>query len=134
MEHPPGRVRLEGFKIAIMTDAAYMGGTYIEPPTIGLEAGGTHWAAWGTSQEWFRLGVYRDMGLDSPEGVIEFFQTFVKSWDANNLIALAATWQRNDIGKTDGFNGDSEAALASIKADVLYIACETDHYFHIEAV
>ena len=134
IEHPHGRVRLEGFKSAIMTDAAYMGGTYIEPPTIGLEAGGTHWAAWGTSQEWFRLGLYRDMGLDSPEGFIEFFQTFVKSWDANNLIALAATWQRNDIGKTDGFNGDSEAALASIKSDVLYMACETDQYFHIEAL
>ena len=40
----------------------------------------------------------------------------------------------DDIGKTDGFNGDSEAALASIKSDVLYMACETDQYFHIEAL
>ena len=134
IEHPHGSVRLEGFKSAIMTDAAYMGGSYIDPPILGLEAGGTHWAAWGTSQEWFRLGLYRDMGLDSPQGFIEFFQTFVKSWDANNLIALAITWQRNDVGKTAGFNGDSEAALASIKSDVLYMACETDQYFHIEAL
>jgi len=134
IEHPHGIVRLEGFKSAIMTDAAYMDGLYVNPPKLGLEAGGTHWAAWGTSQEWFRLGLYQDMGLESPEGFIEFFQTFVKSWDANNLIALAVTWQRNDVGRTVGFNGDSETALASIKSDVLYMACETDQYFHIDAL
>ena len=134
IEHPHGSVRLEGFKSAIMADIAYMDGTYTEPPTIGLEAGGTHWAAWGTSQEWFRLGLYRDMGLDSPEGFIEFFQNFVKSWDANDLIALAITWQRNDVGRTAGFKGNGESALASIRSDVLYMACETDQYFHIEAL
>ena len=50
------------------------------------------------------------------------------------MIALAVTWQRNDVGRTAGFDGDSEAALASIKSDVLYMACETDQYFHIEAL
>ena len=134
IEHPHGIVRLEGFKSAIRADAAYMGGFYTEPPTIGLEAGGTHWAAWGTSQEWLRLGLYRDMDIDNPEGFIEYFKTVVKSWDANNLIALANTWQRNDIGKTARFNGDSEAALSSIKSEVLYMPCETDQYFHIEAL
>ena len=134
IEHPHGAVRLEGFKSAIMADAAYKNGLYSDPPTIGLEAGGTHWAAWGTSQEWFRLGLYRDMGLEKPQDFIEFFKTFVKTWDANNLIALATTWQRNDVGKTPQFNGDSEAALASIKSEILYMACETDQYFHIEAL
>ena len=134
IEHPHGIVRLEGFKTAIMADSAYMNGLYTEPPTIGLEAGGTHWAAWGTSQEWLRLGLYRDMGIDNLEGFIEFYKAVVKSWDANNLIALANTWQRNDIGKTLGFNGDSEAALSSIKSEVLYMPCETDQYFHIEAL
>ena len=134
IEHPHGIVRLEGFKTAIMADSAYMNGLYTEPPTIGLEAGGTHWAAWGTSQEWLRLGLYRDMGIDNLEGFIEFYKAVVKSWDANNLIALANTWQRNDIGKTLGFNGDSEAALSSIKSEVLNMPGETDQYFHIEAL
>ena len=134
IEHPHGIVRLEGFKTAIMADSAYMNGLYTEPPTIGLEAGGTHWAAWGTSQEWLRLGLYRAMGIDNLEGFIEFYKAVVKSWDANNLIALANTWQRNDIGKTARFNGDSEAALSSIKSEVLYMPCETDQYFHIEAL
>ena len=134
IEHPHGVVRLEGFKSAIMADAAFRDGFYTEPPVIGLEAGGTHWAAWGTSQEWFRLGLYRDMGMASPDDFVEFFKNFVKTWDANDLVALANTWQRNDVGKTPFFNGDSEAALSSIKSEVLYMACETDQYFHIEAL
>ena len=134
IEHPHGIVRLEGFKTAIMADSAYMNGLYTEPPTVGLEAGGTHWAGWGTSQEWFRQGLYKDMGLEAPKDFIEFFKTLVKTWDANNLIALANTWQKNDIGKTPRFNGGSEAALASIKSEVLYMPCETDQYFHINAL
>jgi homoserine O-acetyltransferase len=134
IEQPHGIVRLEGFKSAIMADAAYMDGFYTNPPRIGLEAGGTHWAAWGTSQEWFRLGMYQDLGLESPDDFITFFQNLVKSWDANNLIALANTWQSNDVGKTGLFKGDSEAALSSIKSAVLYMPCETDQYFHIDAL
>ena len=33
------------------------------------------------------------------------------------------------MGDTPGFDGDVEKALASIKADVLYMPCETDMYF-----
>ena len=56
------------------------------------------------------------------------------SWDANNLLALATTWQNNNVGDTPGFNGNYQAALSSILADVLYIPCETDMYFHIDAM
>ena len=134
VEYPHGIVRLEGFKAAIKADAAYAAGNYSEPPTIGLKAGGTHWASWGTSQEWFRLGLYRDMGLNSPEAVIENYHQLVSSWDANDLIALASTWQNNNVGNTKGFNGDPEQALRSIKARVLYMPSETDMYFHIDAL
>ena len=93
VEYPHGVVRLEGFKSAIMADAAYDGGNYTEPPTIGLRAGGTHWSSWSTSQEWFRTEKYRDMGLDSTQALVEWWQQLVLSWDANDLIALANTWQ-----------------------------------------
>ena len=134
VEYPHGIVRLEGFKAAIKADAEYASGNYSEPPTIGLKAGGTHWASWGTSQEWFRLGLYRDMGLNSPEAVIENYHRLVSSWDANDLIALASTWQNNNVGSTKGFNGDPEQALRSIKARVLYMPSETDMYFHVDAL
>ncbi len=51
--------------------------------------------------------------------------------DPNNLILHARTWQRHDVGDTPGFGGDHEKALASIRARVLYMPCQTDLYFPI---
>ena len=134
VEYPHGIVRLEGFISAIKADASFDNGQYKTQPEIGLRAGGAHWASWGWSQEWFRLGLYKEMGLKDTDDVINWFEDFVLTWDANNLIALAKTWQNNNIGDTPGFNGDYAKALESIKADVLYMPSETDMYFHIDAL
>lgn len=134
VEHPHGVIRLEGFKSAIMADSAYAGGNYSAPPAVGLAAGGTHWAAWGTSQEWYRTEAYRQLGLNTLDEVNAFYQQNFSSWDANDLIALATTWQTNNVGNTPEFDGDYRRALGSIKANVLYMPCETDMYFHIEAL
>ena len=74
------------------------------------------------------------MGLNSAEEVIDWFEERVLTWDANDLIALARTWQNNNIGNSPGFNGNATAALNSIKARVLYMPSETDMYFHIDAL
>jgi len=134
VEYPHGKVRLEGFMSAIRADSSFNQGNYVSQPEVGLRAGGAHWASWGWSQEWFRLELYKQMGLNSPDDVINWFEEFVLTWDANNLISLAKTWQNNNIGNTPGFNGDIEKALGSIKADVLYMPSETDMYFHIDAL
>ena len=134
VEYPHGAIRLEGFKAAIKADQTFAQGRYTTPPTTGLKAGGTHWASWGTSQEWFRQELHTQIGLQSPEDMITFMQNLVLSWDANDLIGLANTWQANDIGATPGFSGDAEKALGSIKAEVLYMPAATDMYFHIDAL
>ena len=134
VEYPHGAIRLEGFKAAIKADQTFAQGRYTTPPTTGLKAGGTHWASWGTSQEWFRQELHTQIGLQSPEDMIIFMQNLVLSWDANDLIGLANTWQANDIGATPGFSGDAEKALGSIKAEVLYMPAATDMYFHIDAL
>ena len=134
VEYPHGAIRLEGFKAAIKADQTFARGRYTTPPTTGLKAGGTHWASWGTSQEWFRQELHTQIGLQSPEDMITFMQNLVLSWDANDLIGLANTWQANDIGATPGFSGDAEKALGSIKAEVLYMPAATDMYFHIDAL
>ncbi|MFL2522149.1 MAG: alpha/beta fold hydrolase [Candidatus Azotimanducaceae bacterium] len=134
VEYPHGAIRLEGFKAAIKADQTFAQGRYTTPPTTGLKAGGTHWASWGTSQEWFRQELHTQIGLQSPEDMITFMQNLVLSWDANDLIGLANTWQANDIGATPGFRGDAEKALGSIKAEVLYMPAATDMYFHIDAL
>ena len=41
------------------------------------------------------------------------------------------TWERQDVSKTAGFNGDVEKALGSIKVPFLYMPSETDLYFPI---
>ncbi|WP_262693712.1 alpha/beta fold hydrolase [Kordiimonas aquimaris] len=134
-EYPHGKVRLEGWITAITADAAYNGGDYSEPPLVGLRAGGTHWAAWGLSQEWYRQEKYRNFGFDHVEDYLrEFWQNGLSQGDANDFITLARAWQTNNAGNTEGFNGDIEKALKSIKADVLYMPCATDMYFPLASL
>lgn len=134
-EYPHGVVRLEGWISAIMADGAFNNGDYTEQPMVGLRAGGTHWAAWGTSQEWFRQETYKQMGYETLE---EYMEWYVNDWppgvDANDYITLAVAWQNNNVGDTPGFNGDHEKALRSIKARVMYMPCETDMYFPLESL
>lgn len=129
-EYPHGIVRLEGFKSAIMADAAFDNGHYAKPPLRGLKAGARHWAAWGFSQEWYRRELYKQFGHQTIEDYLRnYWEAFFQSQDANNLIAQAVTWQKNNIGNTPGFSGDHAKALRSIKARVLYMPCQTDLYF-----
>lgn len=134
-EYPHGIVRLEGFKRAIMADATFDNGDYTEQPVVGLKAGGVHWAAWGLSQEWYRQETYKQIGYETLEMYMkEFWEALSPSEDANDYITLAVTWQNNNVGDTPGFGGDHEKALRSIKARVLYLACETDMYFPLESL
>lgn len=49
--------------------------------------------------------------------------------DANDLLAMLATWQAADIGADPRFGGDFERALASINARAVVMPCRTDLYF-----
>jgi len=127
-----GFVRLEGQIAALTTDPAWHDGEYTTPPVKGLEAFGLVWAGWLYSQEWWRKELWR---TNTPAGTTfeQAWQAFRKrfSADANDYILQARTWQRHDVGTTPGFNGDTERALRSIKARVLYMPSETDLYFPV---
>jgi homoserine O-acetyltransferase len=130
--YPHGVVRLEGQIAAIAADPVFAGGDYKVQPEKGLEAFGTVWAAWLYSQEWWRKELWRD---SRPAGttfaqVLDRYRTrFIPGADANNLILQCRTWEKHDVGSTQGFNGDVENALKSIKVPVLYMPSETDLYF-----
>jgi homoserine O-acetyltransferase len=130
--YPHGYVRLEGQIAALTTDPAWKNGDYDAPPAKGLEAFGVVWAAWLYSQEWWRQELWRT--TPRPPATFELawqqFRTAFRA-DANDYILQARTWQRHDVGTTTGFNGDTERALRSIKARVLYMPSETDLYFPI---
>jgi homoserine O-acetyltransferase len=134
-EYPHGVVRLEGFKSAVMADAAFDNGNYTETPEVGLKAGARHWAGWGMSQEWYRQELYKQMGHETLEGFLQdFWEAAFLGFDANDLLSQMTMWQNNNVGDTLGYGGDHESALRSIRARVLYLACETDMYFPLEAL
>jgi len=130
-----GIVRLEGQISALTADPVFKGGDYTTPPAAGLSAFGMVWAGWLYSQAWWRKELWRnparpDLTLDK---VIERFRTnFIPGADANNLILQMRTWQKHDVGATPGFKGDTEKALRSITAPVLYMPSATDLYFPLQ--
>ena len=97
-----------------------------------MQAFNVVWTGWLFSQEWWRRELWRsEPSLGSTfSQVLEGLRTnFIPNADANNLILQMRTWESNDVGGTPKFHGDVEAALRSIKAQVLYMPSETDLYF-----
>jgi homoserine O-acetyltransferase len=125
-----GIVRLEGAIAALTADAAFKDGNYTSPPIKGLTAWSRHWAGWVWSQEWWRRELFKPQ-FKTVDEVLASRAARDTARDANNLIAQARTWQRHDVGDTPGFGGDHQKALASIKARVLSMPCETDLYFPV---
>ena len=129
-----GIVRLEGQIAALTADAAFKGGDYTDPPQKGLEAFAVVWTAWLYSQEWWRKELWRTNAKPGAtfESVLENYRThFIPGADANNLILQMRTWERHDVGRSPGFDGDVERALRSIKVPFLYMPSETDLYFPV---
>jgi homoserine O-acetyltransferase len=129
-----GIVRLEGQIAALTADPAFNKGDYKDEPVVGIQAFSVVWTGWLFSQEWWRRELWRsDPTLGSNfQQVLDGFRTnFIPNADANNLILQMRTWQSNDVGNTANFHGDVEAALHSIRAQVLYMPSETDLYFPV---
>jgi len=129
-----GVVRLESQIAALTTDADFRGGDYTTQPKKGIEAFSIVWTAWLYSQEWWRNELWRGQDPDATTfaQVVEGYRTnFIPGADANDLILQSRTWESNDVGATPPFKGNLQAALQSIKAQVLYMPSETDLYFPV---
>lgn len=130
-----GIVRLEGQISAITADPDFNGGNYTKEPARGISAFGMVWAGWLFSQEWWRQELWRappqPFGKTFDEVVDGFRNHFIPGADANNLILQMRSWEKHDVGTTEGFKGNVEAALRSIKVPVLYMPSETDLYFPV---
>ena len=127
-----GIVRLEGQIAALTADPTFNKGDYKDEPVVGIQAFSVVWTGWLFSQEWWRRELWRtdpSMGKTFQEVLDGFRTNFIPNADANNLILQMRTWESNDVGNTASFHGDVEAALRSIKAQVLYMPSETDLYF-----
>ena len=122
-------VFLQGVKAALLADPNYDAGRYTQPPLTGLDAFGRVYCGWAYSQDFFRRHGYRDLGFESADELLQFWADDHKSWDANDLLAMLATWQHADISANATFNGDFERALNAIEARAIVMPCDRDLYF-----
>ena len=128
---PHNQVFLEGVRAAIEADAVWAGGRYDTQPKRGLRAAARVYAGWGFSQAFYWQEQWRSLGFTSLEDFLVGFWEgfFLDDRDANNLLTMLWTWQHADVGNTPGFDGDTEAALRSIRARLIAMPAEKDLYF-----
>ncbi|MBS1255038.1 MAG: Homoserine O-acetyltransferase [Deltaproteobacteria bacterium] len=122
-------VFLEGVKAALTADQTWAGGHYTSSPEAGLKAFGRVYAGWAFSQTFYREELYRNLGFDSVEALLQDWEQDHLNWDANDLLAKLRTWQTADISANPAYGGDFERALGSITARAILIPCSTDLYF-----
>lgn len=122
-------VFLEGVKAALTADQNFQGGHYSTPPTAGLKAFGRVYAGWAFSQTFYREELFKQLGFDSYEALLVDWENDHLLWDANDLLAMLATWQAGDISANPAYEGDFVKALRSISARCITIPCSDDLYF-----
>ena len=124
-------ITLEGCKLALQADAAYNGGDYTSPPTIGLKAFSVNYTSSLFDKEGYEEGLHLNTfgGMPDTSAFLEFLTNFFSSIDANDLLGQLNTWQNGDIGKHELFGGDTNAALANIKCPALVMPSATDLSF-----
>lgn len=126
---PHNRVFLEGVKAALRCDAKYADGFYSEPPEAGLRAFGRVYAGWAYSQAFFRQELYRRLGFDTIDQLLDYWEKDHLAQDANDLLAVLDTWQSADISDNDLYEGNLPAALGAIRARTLIMPGSSDLYF-----
>ena len=125
-------VFLEGVKAALQADSVYDDGNYQSPPVKGLKAFARVYAGWAFSQTFYREHMYKLIGFDSAEALLQDWEQDHLDWDANDLLCKLRTWQQGDISHNELYNGDFEAALSAIEANTIIIVCDNDLYFRPE--
>lgn len=123
------RVFLEGVKAALTADGDFAGGDYSAAPERGLRAFGRVYAGWAFSQTFYREQLFRRLGFDDADALLDAWAEDHLQWDANDLLAKIWSWQHGDISASDAYGGDYETALRSIKARAILLPCSTDLYF-----
>jgi homoserine O-acetyltransferase len=126
---PYNFVFLEGLKTALHADGNWRDGSQSEPPTRGLRAFGRVYAGWAYSHAFFRDGLYRQLGYESIEELLQAWEAEHLALDADDLLAMLASWQRADISANTVYDGDFARSLAAIRARTILVPCSTDRYF-----
>lgn len=123
-------VFLASAKAALLADPTFADGDYEQTPEKGLRALGRVWSGWALSQQFYREGLYSQMGFDDLDRfLVDFWEGFWVGLDANNLLSQLHTWQTADVSLTPGYDGDLAKALGAIEARAVLSPGEKDLYF-----
>ncbi|MFE8070346.1 alpha/beta fold hydrolase [Marinobacteraceae bacterium S3BR75-40.1] len=125
-------VFLEGVKAALTCDPAFASGHYRTPPERGLRAFGRVYAGWAYGHGFFRNGDYRQLGFDTIEALLQFWENDHLAQDANDLLTVLDTWQQGDISTGTDHAGDLPAALARLTMPATLMPSRSDLYFTVE--
>ncbi|EIC85902.1 alpha/beta fold hydrolase [Serratia sp. M24T3] len=120
---PLNHVFLEGVKAALLADGKFNRGRYETPPLTGLAAFGRNYAGWAYSAEFFRDGLYKQLGFESLEALLLNWEQSHQSWDANDLLAMLKTWQGGEVSFDD---------IGKVTAKTIVMPGSTDQYFTVE--
>ena len=126
---PHNFVFLEGVKASLTADQSWNEGNYTSPPESGLKAFGRVYAGWAFSQSFYREGLFRKLGFETVEDLLQDWEEDHLNWDANNLLAKLRTWQTADISANPLYGSAFQLALGAIQAKTIVIACSSDLYF-----
>lgn len=120
----------KGVQAALEADAAYNGGDYDVPPEVGIRAMARVWAGWALSQRWYWERKFEGLGHASVDAfLVDFFEAFFLTLDANDMLSHLWTWQHGDLAATPGYDGDLVRALGDIRAKAFVVPGERDMYF-----
>ncbi|MFQ5970988.1 MAG: alpha/beta fold hydrolase, partial [Alphaproteobacteria bacterium] len=124
--NPRTKTVLRNIMNTIALDNGWFGGRYDENPATGLATALMHLVPWWLTEEWFAANV------STPEQRLGF----EKFWndifsvqapqDARDVYYQLDAWANFNLGDTPGFDGDTRAALASVKAKTLLIGAKGD--------
>lgn len=108
---PLNRVFLEGVR------AALLAGPLGHP--AGLRAFGRAYAGWAYSAAFFREEMWRELGFDSLESLLVYWEDDHAQWHPGDLLAMLETWRTADL----------TSLLPQVRARALVMPCDTDSYF-----
>lgn len=124
---------LEGLKRALTADTVWADGDYETPPEAGLRAFATVYAGLIGSQDFYRedlhLGFVGQELKSTPEFLDLVHAIIGYAFDANDILAMLATWQATDIGNHPRFGGSQTRALESITARACLMPSTRDLLF-----
>jgi homoserine O-acetyltransferase/O-succinyltransferase len=121
----------QAVKFALTTDAAFRNGWYDEKPTLGLRAVGQVYAGLGSVPGVPPAADLQAAGIQLARGLSDrvLGGALPQRSRSQRSAEPLWTWQNGDVGKTPGFDGETERALASIQAKALIMPAEKDLYF-----